>query len=294
MRADVDLQRLRDCGIMPLVVTDGAAIPPDSSPLSRAAGWGYVALALGDTLLAASSSPQRRRLRALTKPLLMPALGTAFATSLSSRDLHHGGVLRGGTVAAQALSGVGDIALLRPTPTAFLAGLGSFLGAHLSYTAAFASTSRHSDRAPGPALREGEHADAGAAWVGPALAAAGFATLGPALSGRASAHDPALRVPVLGYAAAISGMVAAATRIDRRVPRRARRRIVAGSALFLGSDALLGLRTFVLRTPPPWTEAAVMATYTLGQGLIAAGVSEAVQARSGTATPPHPTGTAIS
>ena len=73
----------------------------------------------------------------MTKPLLMPVLGTAFAASLADVGVHDGGLLRGATVVGQALSGVGDIALLGPGRASFLCGLGAFLGAHLAYTTAF-------------------------------------------------------------------------------------------------------------------------------------------------------------
>jgi hypothetical protein len=57
--------------------------------------------------------------------------------------------------------------------------------------------------------------------------------------------------------------------------------VVAGTALFLVSDALLAAREFLLEEPPPLLDAAVMGSYTLGQGLIAAGVSQAVRSRAG-------------
>ena len=44
-----------------------------------------------------------------------------------------------------------------------------------------------------------------------------------------------------------------------------------GAALFLVSDTILGLQEFVLGRKVPALETAVMATYTAGQGLIAAG-----------------------
>ena len=47
--------------------------------------------------------------------------------------------------------------------------------------------------------------------------------------------------------------------------------MLTGAALFLASDTILGLQKFVLRRKVPALETAVMATYTAGQGLIAAG-----------------------
>ncbi len=241
-------------------------MPPSLAlPRSRAARiatLGYGALALTDTALAASPSPEARRLRWVTKPLLMPMLGTAFSASLAGRGVHRGGILRGGAVAGQALSGVGDIALLGGGRAAFLAGLGSFLGAHTAYTVAFSSAGR----------RLGDRGG-----IGGTLAAAGLgAALGPAMSRAAGRQAEVLRTPVLAYTAALSATVAAATRLDHRVPRRARRVVVGGASLFLASDALLGARQFLVEDPSPWWDAAVMLTYTAGQGLIALGVSQAV------------------
>jgi len=226
----------------------------------------YVALAAADTALAASSSPTTRRFRMVTKPLLMPLLGTAFATSLGDRGLHGGGRLRGGTVVAQALSGVGDIALLGKGEPAFLGGLGAFFGAHIAYTAAFTDAARPpSDHSS----MTGVHA-----------AAATFALVGPAMAWAAGQKSSTLRLPVLAYAGILSAMFAASTRLDPSIPASARNTVVAGTTLFLASDSILGMREFVLPEKSPLTDAAVMATYTAGQGLIAAGVSQAVRSRA--------------
>ena len=227
---------------------------------------GYLALAAADGALAASSSPSRRRFRMVTKPLLMPALGTAFVGSLARHDVGGGGVLAGGTAAAQALSGAGDIALLSKSEPAFLAGLGSFLGAHVAYTTAFASVGRP--------LRDRTHLG------GVAAAAAAFAAVAPVMGRAAGRHSPRLRAPVVAYAGAICSMFAASTRLRPEIPSGARRTVVAGTACFLASDTLLAAREFVLPRPPhPGVDAAVMVTYTAGQGLIAAGISQAARSR---------------
>lgn len=242
-----------------------------TSSTTAAATAAYVALAAVDTALAGSRSATRRRLRLITKPLLMPALGTAFASALADLPADdtarpRGGVLRGGTVAAQALSGVGDIALLGKSEPAFLGGLSSFFGAHVAYTAAFGSAGRRLDDA--------SHLEG----VG---AAAGFATLvGPAVAWAAGRRSPKLRRPVAAYATIISTMFAASTRLDPSIPEDARRTIVAGTGLFVLSDSVIAARKFLLRNPTPTSDAVVMATYTAGQGLIAAGVVRAVRSRA--------------
>lgn len=244
------------------------ALPrPTAGTLASA---GYVALAAADSALAASSSPTRRRFRMVTKPLLMPALGTAFVASLAREDVGAGSLLAGGTVAAQALSGVGDIALLSRSEPAFLGGLGSFLGAHVAYTTAFGSAGRplRDLSRPGGVL----------------AAAALFGTLTPVVGRATGRKSERLRAPVVAYAGAISAMFAASTRLRPEVPARARRTVVAGTALFVASDTLLAVREFLLpraghERAQPGLDAAVMATYTLGQGLIAAGVSQALRSR---------------
>lgn len=236
-------------------------IPPGLTPRV------YAGLAAADTALAASSSPVARRLRLITKPLLMPALGTAFMVSLSGREIDNGGLLRGATVAAQALSGVGDIALLNKSEPAFLAGLSAFFGAHIAYTTAFVDGGRPlSDK-------EGRG--------GLAAAAATFAIAAPIMGTAAGRKSPALRKPVIAYAGILSSMFAASTRLDPAIPASTRRKVVLGTGLFLASDTILATRKFILPQETAWTDAAVMATYTAGQALIAAGVSEAVRARAG-------------
>lgn len=78
----------------------------------------YAALALADTLLAASG---RDRTRRATKPLLMPLLSV-------SRDAP--------TRRALLLGGAGDVALLGRGQGAFTAGLGAFLLGHVAWVAA--------------------------------------------------------------------------------------------------------------------------------------------------------------
>ena len=74
----------------------------------------FIALAATDVLLAATG---RDRVRMLTKPLLMPTL-------MVGRDRP--------TKRALALGGVGDVALLGSSDTAFTAGLASFLAGHVA------------------------------------------------------------------------------------------------------------------------------------------------------------------
>jgi uncharacterized membrane protein YhhN len=209
---------------------------------------GYVTVAAVDAILAGRPEGRARQLRYLTKPALMPLL--ARATSRSAQ-----GTTRTLT-AAQALSWGGDVALLGRGDRAFQAGLGSFLGAHLAYVTGFAL---RGDRVTAPP-------SAGVKAAGVVLL-----TTGPLMTWAAGRTDRELVAPVAVYSTALAAMFAAASRLDPALSPRARRTVQAGAALFLVSDTLLALQKFVLGRPVPALETAVMATYTAGQGLIAAG-----------------------
>jgi uncharacterized membrane protein YhhN len=208
----------------------------------------YAALAATDTLLAGST--RHRRLRLLTKPLLMPTL----ATTLMAADRSDPAVRR--TLAAQALCWGGDVALMGSGRRPFLGGLASFLAAHLGYVAAFrsrSSASLLSTRSGRAALTAG-------------------AVLAPTMALAARRRDPRLAAPVAAYGLVLATMVAASAAVPAE---RGGRRILTGTTLFLLSDTLLAVRKFVLDDRSPALESAVMATYTSGQWFISEGVAGA-------------------
>ncbi|MFG6501743.1 lysoplasmalogenase family protein [Microbacterium sp. P05] len=84
------------------------------------------------------------------------------------------------------------------------------------------------------------------------------------------------RLGSLAIAVAVYGVVLAGT---AATAARTNPVVTVGAAFFLASDTLLAFRLFAPEAMPPWTSPLVMLTYTLGQGLIAAGVVRA--ARSG-------------
>jgi uncharacterized membrane protein YhhN len=88
-------------------------------------------------------------------------------------------------------------------------------------------------------------------------------------------QGPRLRLPVAAYATILSAMLASSRVLGPTVPRGARRTVQAGTALFVLSDSVLAAQEFLLPAPRPVLESVVMATYTAGQGLIAAGVARA-------------------
>lgn len=77
-------------------------------------------------------------------------------------------------------------------------------------------------------------------------------------------HTGALCIPVLIYGLVLAGTALLSTRVNT---------VAAwGGFWFLCSDATLAFRMFWPKELPGWTGGLVMATYTLGQGLIAGGL----------------------
>jgi uncharacterized membrane protein YhhN len=222
----------------------------------------YVALAIADSMAASKSgSTAARRVRYVVKPALMPALAAAFLDGTrGSKAPANTNLLRTATVAAQAFSWGGDVALLGTSKRSFLNGVGSFFGAHVAYIVGFQSA-------------RGERKDYDTPGLKVALGL--WLTATPLMSFAAGRKDPALRVPVAAYATILSGMFATSRMLDPALPQGARKALQAGTALFLISDGVLAVEKFLLTENRPVLGSLVMATYTTGQGLIAAGVANA-------------------
>lgn len=216
----------------------------------------FAALAAVDIAAAAVGTRGAARVRRLTKPLLMPTLAAGLTATRSTAEAPRS--LRRHALVGLGLSAVGDVALLRDDDRSFLVGLGAFLGAHAAYARGFLLTGGRAE--PAHRARRVLPAAAALAVASPVLAR----TAGP------------MRGPALAYAAAITGMLGAALTLDDELPDRAASRIRWGAALFVLSDSLIAVRRFVLpqRAGRP-LDAAVMATYTTGQWLIADGVRRA-------------------
>ena len=228
----------------------------------------YGALAAADTLLAGQCTRSAKRLRYLTKPLLMPALATAFASSTTGRR----DVLRQSALGAQAFSWGGDLALMGGSERSFLGGVGSFFAAHVAYITGFASAGSVSSASVSSASASNS---AGLNTAGLKTAAAMWVATAPVMTVAAGRKDPALRIPIAAYGTVLATMYAASTMLDQDLPRNARRKVVLGTSLFLLSDTVLGLREFLLDEHSPALESVVMATYTAGQWFIADGVASA-------------------
>jgi uncharacterized membrane protein YhhN len=84
-----------------------------------------------------------------------------------------------------------------------------------------------------------------------------------------TADDRRLRVPVLGYAALVTAMGAAAVRVGRRTSNPA---LAAGGVLFVVSDGLVAASLFGRRRPA--VDSAVMLTYAAAQALLARALVE--------------------
>lgn len=179
-----------------------------------------------------------KRVEYVAKPLAMAALvGVAVAVDPTFPER------RAWFVAAGVLALAGDVFLMLPRDR-FVAGLVSFLAAHVLYVVGFTQS---------PASRP-------AALAAALLYAVVAATVGRAIVRGVRARHPGLVAPVLAYMVAIGALAVAAFAVGPPLAG-------VGAVLFVVSDGILAWRRFV--APQPWAAVAVMVTYHLGQaGLI--------------------------
>jgi uncharacterized membrane protein YhhN len=163
----------------------------------------------------------------------------------------HGSGYRTAILVGLVLSLLGDVFLMLPRDR-FIAGLASFLVAHLAYLAAF-GVEEPVVIAPQLLLPLG------------VVAVALLGLLWPGLGG--------LRVPVILYTAAIVAMVWRAWARSRAIPTPGTTLAAVGAALFMVSDALLALNRF--RAAFPGAQAAVQVTYVAAQACLAMSVGVA-------------------
>lgn len=131
---------------------------------------------------------------------------------------------------------VGDVALM-PLIDKFVVGLGAFLLGHLAFVVLFAQYGLENLQLAGIAL---------------ILAAVLVAGPGRVIVQGAVHADRALRIPVIAYLVVITGT--AVIGWSTAMPW-----VMAGTALFVVSDSILGWRQFVGQRP--WMGPAVMITY---------------------------------
>jgi alkenylglycerophosphocholine hydrolase len=198
--------------------------------------------------IAADWEERRHRIFFVLKPLTT-LLIIAVAASISMSTPYAQWVLL-----ALALSLCGDVFLMfgdgaRASDRAFIAGLVSFLLAHLGFVAAFVQGIGSPDL-PG--------------W----LAAVVFAAI--ALLFVLLPRAGALKLPVLVYCLVLAAMAFAAAARHETFNDADSLRAVYGALLFMLSDALLGVRRFVGRYR--YAQALILSTYWGAIGLIAGSV----------------------
>lgn len=238
----------------------GAGRRPVPPAVLAAAG-----VAVLDSVLCATRAPWARRVRLLTKPALVPAITLAVRSTGGRPSPMLGAALAG--------SWGGDVALLSETDAGFLGGVGSFAAAHAAY---LTEIRRHARAAPaGPAPSTGVRVVESAATAG---FAAVFGVAGTLLWRRLDAPDERrLRVPVLGYAALVTGMGAAAVRAGLRTGGPAGRALAAGGGTFVVSDMLVALAHFGPRRIRA-VELTEMLSYAAAQALLASALAARVEA----------------
>ena len=216
--------------------------------MSRATAGLALAIGAADVVLAATGP---RWARWVTKPALVPAVALAVRATGRRPTPALGAALAG--------SWAGDVALLTGSEAGFLGGVGSFAAAHAAYLSAIRAVPARPTAEPGAVVD----------LVFGAVAVGAGAVLWRRLD---TPKDRALRLPVLGYTALVTGMGAAAVRAGLRQGGPAGRALAAGGALFVVSDGLVAVEHFGGR-PRPAVSAAVMATYGTAQALLAAALS---------------------
>ena len=166
----------------------------------------------------------------------------AAAAALETNDE----AARTALLVALALSTLGDVFLMLRGDRSglFLAGLTSFLLAHIAYVVAFSFDGLHTRGMV----------------VGAALAAGLVLFVGrPVVGAVGRGEEPAMAAPVTAYVAVIATMVFAAAGTNDG-------RAVAGALLFAASDSLIARHRFVREAA--WAPLAIIVTYHLAQALL--------------------------
>jgi uncharacterized membrane protein YhhN len=177
----------------------------------------------------------RTRVEYVCKPATL-ALLVGVAATLEADD----NVVRACFLVALVLSLLGDVFLMLPQDL-FIAGLASFLAAHLAFIVGL--------------WLDGQTALAFA--IGVAVAAAAIAVIGRRiLRAVRRGGQPEMAPPVAAYMGVISLMLASA--IGTREPLA-----IAGAGLFYASDAMIAWERFV--RPQAWHRLAIIVTYHLAQ-----------------------------
>lgn len=205
---------------------------------------------------------QVTEVRMIAKPLIMVFIAWLF--TLNTVDLK--GKLSGTVLAAFLFSWFGDIALLfaddsskAPGLYFFIAGLVSFLSAHLLYIAVFRRIAATSTDVQALASKK-------IAMLIPVVIIAAVLIL------FIIPHLGPMLIPVIVYAIVISIMTISAVALYKKVSMPEFNLIYAGAVLFMISDMTLAINQFV--SPKPVFGIIVMLTYGAAQYLIMSGISK--------------------
>jgi uncharacterized membrane protein YhhN len=191
-------------------------------------------------------------LEMMIKPLIMVWIASYFIINLTDRN--HRVVLP--ALIAFFFSWVGDVAFLFSGTNFFLAGLGAFLLAHLSFIFAFQHIE---DKDSKPVLK-------GKAWL--IIPFVGYGTLLFWLLYYSLSST--MKIATALYATTILTMAAMALNRKGRVPSGSFLLVMAGAMLFVASDSLIAINKFYAKIPHSgfW----VMSSYMLAQYLIMIGL----------------------
>ncbi len=158
-------------------------------------------------------------------------------------------------VLALGLSAAGDLFLSREGEGAFLAGLASFLAAHLTYVALFVT------------VGIGFETLFAVSWRGALAACLVVLSLGMYVMLYRRVGPP-LRLPMAAYVVSIMAVGTLALTLDSLL-------VIAGALLFIASETLLAAEKFLLPAISPhrvWMKYALWALYYLGQLSITLGL----------------------
>jgi uncharacterized membrane protein YhhN len=197
-------------------------------------------------------------LRFVTKPLLMPVLMLFYHQStkltFSSFDKK--------IMMALFFSWFGDVFLMFvfKNELFFLAGLGSFLLAHIFYVIAFTAVTNKSAEALLPKK----------AWILIPLIAY-FVMLMVSFFSKVPGE---MKIPVAVYSATIAAMVAMAVNRYKRVNDKSFSLVMAGALLFMLSDSIIAVNKFLYQGEMAFAGVGIMVLYISGQYFIAKGASK--------------------
>jgi len=218
----------------------------------RFASYLYILIGSLDVMIEFTGPPSWRQ---LTKPLLMPVL-IAFYTLGAGTLVRRDWLI----ITAFVFSWLGDLALMLAAGNKilFLTGLVSFLVAHIFYINAYIMVRDRS----GVILLKRK----------PWLTIPIFVFLTAMLSQVLPAVSPDMWIPITAYSLVIGTMSIFALNRYGRVSGDSFWLVFSGALIFMLSDSLIAINTFLCRGTLYMAGVWIMSTYIVGQYLIAKGM----------------------